>query len=354
MLREHQRLNTSGARAVEVFRLDNEIYLAVPQLAEDRSDTEPDMNGGDSDVPVQLYRWKTGRFELSQLLPSSGAEDAEFFQIGERSFLAIARIRKGRGPYSMDVMSQLFEWDGGIFKWFQDLPSFAAKQCRSFSHDGGHFLGIACGVRPPEVVISQATASPIYRWNGVKFQAFQSLPSDWAYDLSYFAIGDNSYVGLADHLLGVSVYRWEAGSFQPFWHDSTPGTRSFAWTERDGIFFLALANISHPSSLYRWNGTTFEKHQEFEGPGGRAFCFHDDALVRINFMEGNRTAPVTELSSQIYRWDGDSYLEDSSFITSGGTDATTFEAEGRTYLVVSNSLSSEVRFRTDSVVYELT
>jgi hypothetical protein len=37
--------------------------------------------------------------------------------------------------------------------------------------------------------------------------------------------------------------------------------------------------------------------------------------------------------------------------TSGGTDAAAFMAEGQRYLLVSNALAEDVRFRVDSVLY---
>ena len=39
------------------------------------------------------------------------------------------------------------------------------------------------------------------------------------------------------------------------------------------------------------------------------------------------------------------------FPTAGGTDAATFRADGALYLAVSNSLTPDVRFRTDTVIY---
>jgi hypothetical protein len=41
------------------------------------------------------------------------------------------------------------------------------------------------------------------------------------------------------------------------------------------------------------------------------------------------------------------------FPTFGATDAAVFTAEGQRYLAVSNSLSPDIRFREDTVVYRL-
>ena len=62
LLVEHQRLATSGARAVLPFRTDSQLRLAIPQLAVDIPGTPPYMNGGDSNIDMLLYRWSGGRF----------------------------------------------------------------------------------------------------------------------------------------------------------------------------------------------------------------------------------------------------------------------------------------------------
>ena len=38
---------------------------------------------------------------------------------------------------------------------------------------------------------------------------------------------------------------------------------------------------------------------------------------------------------------------------SGGTDAAVFAADGQVYLAVSNSLTPDIRFREDTVIYRL-
>jgi len=42
------------------------------------------------------------------------------------------------------------------------------------------------------------------------------------------------------------------------------------------------------------------------------------------------------------------------FATFGGTGAAAFEADGKLFLAVSNSLTAEVRFRQDTIIYQLT
>src|ERR1044072_8081407 len=140
LLHPVQELDTSGARGIARCDLDETLYLATPQLAQDIAGQPAHMNGGDSDVALIVYRHQPSGFVEYQRLPVSGGEDAEFFGIGGRAFLATASIRSGHGPYSYNVDSTIFEWREGRFARFQSIPTFAAKQWRHFPIGEGGFL----------------------------------------------------------------------------------------------------------------------------------------------------------------------------------------------------------------------
>ncbi len=59
------------------------------------------------------------------------------------------------------------------------------------------------------------------------------------------------------------------------------------------------------------------------------------------------------MQSVIYRFESGKLVKEAEFPTSGATDAAVFEDAGERYLVISNSLSAEVRFATNSHVYRL-
>jgi len=162
LLVEHQRLATSGARAVLPFRTDSQLRLAIPQLAVDIPGTPPYMNGGDSNIDMLLYRWAGGRFIEDGRLPVPGGEDAVFFRIGDDEFLATASIRTGSGPYDLNVDSILYRRAGDAWVSFQAFPTFAAKQWHYFSVGDRHFLALAQGVRMGWTSI-HAVADPRWR-----------------------------------------------------------------------------------------------------------------------------------------------------------------------------------------------
>ncbi len=351
-LQQVQRLATSGARAVAPFVVDGRLFLAVPQLAEDLPGEPADMNGGNSEVDTIIYEWRNDSFIEFQRLPSHGAEDAEFFHIGHRVFLALAFIRSGRGAYDMSTRSALYEWREDRFVAFQQFTSFAAKQWRHFTVGDRHFLALAQGVA---IEGAESQDSIIFEWTGERFEPFQTVPSSWAYDWEYFALAGVPYLALADHARSSVVHRWNGRCFEPFQPFGDRGGRAFALFETDGEAFLAFADLERDSTLYRWNGRGFVAHQSLEGPGGRAFAWvvgrDGGYLIRINFVTGSRAAPTTALRSQIYRWDGGQLVTIEQFPTFGGTDVAPFRIGERLFLAVSNSLNEAARFRVDSVIY---
>jgi hypothetical protein len=210
-LTEMQRIPTSGARAVEAFTVAGLELLAIPQLARDMPGAPPGMNGGDSDTDLLLLRRVGGRFERWSSLPAPGGEDAEFFTIGDRSFLAVASIRTGAGPYELATESQIFAWDAGAFVPFQSVATFAAKQWKHWSIGERHFLGLAQGVVGPGAG-DRNQDSVVYEWDGSSFTPHQRIPSRWAYNWHAFSAAGTFFVAHADHAGASVLYRWDASS----------------------------------------------------------------------------------------------------------------------------------------------
>src|SRR6195256_507545 len=206
------RLQTSGARAVEPFHIDGALFVAVPQLAVDIPGQPPDINGGDSDTSLLVFRADDGRFVEHQRLAVPGGEDAEFFRIDGRIFLATASIRTGWGPYEFGTESRIFEWRAGRFEPFQAVPTFAAKQWKAFTVAGRHFLALAQGGRAPGVE-ARNKPSTIYEWTGSSFEEFQQIPSEWGYNWHQFELDGQAYLAYADHLDPSVLYRGNGNRF---------------------------------------------------------------------------------------------------------------------------------------------
>jgi hypothetical protein len=348
-------LDTSGARGVAPFELDGKVSLAIPQLAQDIDGQLAHMNGGDSDVSLIVYRHGPDGFAEYQRLPVSGGEDAEFFRIGNRAFLATASIRSGRGPYSFNVDSTVFEWREGRFERFQSIPTFAAKQWRHFKIGERIFLALAQGISLDNVTATNPSSSMIFEWDGKAFRHFQSIPSAWGYNWRHFSVSGGHFLAYADHMLPSTIYRWTGAAFEPFQALEGKGGRAFLFFEDNSAAFLAFAKILGDTLLYRWNGTGFVEHQTLSGPGGREFAYLEHKgeryVIQVNFITGTPASPNTALASVIYRLEAGRLNVVGTFSTSGGTDAAAFSIRDQSFVAVAESLTRDVRFRTPSRIY---
>jgi hypothetical protein len=355
-LTEMSRAATSGARAVEPFRAGGLSLVAVPQLATDVPGAPPDMNGGDSDTSLLLLSWDGTDLREHQRLAAPGGEDAEFFRIGDRAFLAVASLRTGRGPYEFAVPSRIFEWLDGRFEPFQQVPTFAAKQMKAFTVGDRHFLALAQGVAPPGVQLPNRP-SLILEWTGERFEPFQEVPSAWGYNWHRFDIGGEAFLAYADHAVPSVLYRWDGHRFVAHQDLLDSGGRAFADVTVDGQTYLVAARLTGTSVVLRWDGGTFVPHQELDGPGAREFAVFRSAgglhLVRVNFIHGTPKQPRTDLTSQVYRWSGGRFVVVAEFPTTGATDVAVLPAGdgGGVVLGVSHSLTRDVRFAAETVVY---
>jgi len=355
LLHPVQELDTSGARGVAPFELDGKVYLAIPQLAQDIDGQPAHMNGGDSDVSLIVYRHGPDGFAEYQRLPVSGGEDAEFFRIGNRAFLATASIRSGRGPYSFNVDSTVFEWRESRFERFQSIPTFAAKQWRHFKIGERTFLALAQGISLDNVTATNPSSSMIFEWDGNAFRHFQSIPTAWGYNWRHFSISGGHFLAYADHMLPSTIYRWTGAAFEPFQALEGKGGRAFLFFEDNSAAFLAFAKILGDTLLYRWNGTAFVEHQTLSGPGGREFAYLEHKgeryVIQVNFITGTPASPNTALASVIYRLEAGRLNVVGTFSTSGGTDAAAFSIRDQSFVAVAESLTKDVRFRTPSRIY---
>jgi hypothetical protein len=355
ILIEHQRLPSSGARAVLPYVISGVQYLVVPQLSKDVDNTPAHMNGGDSDTGAPIYKWSGGHFVEHDTLPLSGGEDIEYFQLGAEQFLVTAGIRSGHGPYSYNIDQTLYKWSASRWEPYQKFPGFAAKQWHYFEIGNRAFLCLAQGVTLGHVEAKNPRTSRIFEWNGTKFVDFQLLDGQWGYNWESFQIDGQTFLGYADHVGESLIFKWDGSGFAPFQSFAPKAGRCFRFFTIDGSHYVAFANIQGDSTLYRWDGKQFQMHQKLSGPGGREFCIVRTAeqfyLVQVNFIEGEPSAPKTNLQSRIYRWDGGELVLVEEFATAGGTDAAAFHSDGRLYLAVSNSLTPDVRFRTDTIIY---
>jgi hypothetical protein len=350
-----QPLPTTGARALATWQGGGTRYLAVAQLARDIPGAPAHMNGGDSDIEAPLFRMEAGRFVECGALPLAGGEDVEYFRIGTRQFLATAGIRTGRGPYDYNTQAVVYEWHDGSWAALQQFAVFAAKQWRAFAIGARHFLALAQGVTVEGIEAVHPRQSCIYEWDGERFVLFQTVEGRWGYDWNFMSHAGAHYLAYADHVDGSVLLRWDGERFAAQQTFDEKGGRTFRFFEDGGALWMVHANLLAHTTLYRFDGADFVEVQRLGGAGGRELCViegeHGRYLVRVCFITGTPQAPVVERESQVFRWMGGAFERIETFSTSGATSAETFVEEGTRYLAVTNSLSADLRFGVDSMLY---
>jgi hypothetical protein len=352
-----QSLATNGARGVAPFLIETVQHLAVPQLARDVEGQDPGVNSGASDQPVQIYRWEQGAFKDAFTLPSTGGEDVEPFYIEGTLYLAVANLRSGSDPYDMNVDSELFRWDGQGFMSHQRFPTFAAKQWRHFEIDDVHFLALAQGVDVPGATARNPDKSTIYIWRDDKFELFQEIASRWGYNWEHIEVGGMHLLGYLDHQAPSRLLRWTGEHFEDFQELEGLSGRALCAFRADGSDYLAYARIMDTTILLRWTGQRYEQIQELSGPGGREFAFFEQSgiphLLQVDFLTGSREEPTTHQRGHLYRWNDGRLVEIETFETDGATGVCVMDVDGQRLVAVSESLTPDLRFRTDSHVYAL-
>ncbi|MGW6281252.1 hypothetical protein [Kribbella sp. NPDC055071] len=354
-LTELQRIPTSGARAVEAIAIDGRQLLAIPQLAVDVPGTPAGMNAGDSNTELLVLQRQHGGYAPFATLRAPGGEDAEFFTIGARSFLAVACIRTGSGPYEYATESLIYAWNGDGFELFQAIPTFAAKQWKHWSIGQRHFLGLAQGLALPQFAGNNRD-SIIFEWDGTKFVQVQLIESQWAYNWHPFVLDDQQFVAHADHVAESVLYRWDGSRYVRHQTLLEQAGRAFAHFRYGDDTYLIAAALTEPPTVRRWDGERFVAVGNLEGLGARELrVVEQDGriyLIRVNFITGTPADPMPSLISQIYRWQEDRFVTIAEFPTTGGTDAEVVGLDGGISFAVSNSLSADLRFAAETVVYQ--
>ncbi len=354
-----QGLPTSGARSVELFRIEQTLYAALPQLAEDIEGSLANMNGGNSDTKASIFCWQNGAFQPFQELSVHGGEHIAFGLIEQRPYLAIANIRKGQMPnFETNVPSQVFCWNGERFELSQLIDSIAAKSTCFMNIEGQSLLLISEGVLESENDKEKTFFNRLYRWQNNTFNLMQSLPSVWGYDASTFSFNQQHFLAIGDNVQSSRLYKWQNNQFELVESFAEHGGgRGFCYFSIAGEHYLAFANLLDESVLYKWDGKRFSEYQKFKAPGTRSFHHAklngNHYLFKTNFITGKRERPISKQDSQIFKWQEGQFIQVAEYPTFGGTEAKTFSEEGNHYLVVANSLSEDIRFRVDSVVYKL-
>ena len=267
-LSELQRIPTSGARAVEAFRIGGRELLAIPQLALDVPGTPAGMNVGrqqhrDADPRAPGRRLRAVRHRCP---PPAARTPSSSPSATARSW-PLACIRTGSGPYDYDTESFVYEWTGERFELFQSVSTFAAKQWKHWTIGDRHFLGLAQGLALPHVRGPQ----PRLRDLRVGRRAVRRVP---------------------DHPVAVGLQLAPVRGRRPLlrrprrprrptacctaWNGSRyvahqsllPAPAGRSRTSPTVDHYLVVAGLAQPPAVLRWDGERFVTHAAPGGAGG--------------------------------------------------------------------------------------
>jgi hypothetical protein len=293
--------------------------------------------GCSSDAPEALS------FVEVQSLQAGGGRDFRYFEIGGERFLALAQTWNGTTP---DIDSTIYRWDGTAFVPFQSIPTHWATEWEAFTIDGDSYLVVANNHTAGTFDID----STVYRWNGSTFVPFQSIPTRGASGWKYFAMGGDSYLVVANnggnyknYNVDSVIYRWDGAKFVAFQSIATNGALRWEFFTVGGDAFLAVANYSTDfttnftidSRIYRWDGAAFAEFQAIPTSGAhywKFFVIGEQKFLAVANLHSGPNRTNLEIDSKIYRWDGAKFAEFQAIPTSGAVSWDFVTFRGHHYL----------------------
>ena len=352
-----QSIPTQGAYDWEYFTLNGQSYLAVANY----------QNGSSNVINSQIFKFDamSNSFLLFQSIPTVGATDWEFFTIDNQSYLAVANSNNGS---SRTVNSFIYRFSGTQFVLFQTIPTLQASDWEFFTMGNGSYLALANRYNDTTTSVD----SKIFRFDNINgtssFILFQSIPTAGARHWTFFSIGNQSFLALANQYAQSQIFVFNASTnlFSPF--QSIPTLAAVDWTYfvMGGQSFLAVSNNCAPfnssttnysvdSQIFRFDGSRFILFQSittFGANGWKYFSVNNHSyLVVANQFNGTSY----NINSVIYRSDGSSaFVPFQTVATNGALDWEFFTlGNGMNFLAVANYLEDVSRLLTNSRIYRL-
>ena len=354
---EFSSVLTAGAADWEYFQIGTDHYLVV---ANSRGISSYDVNS-------TLYRWDGQAFLPIQSILTHNALDWEHFEIDGVPYLAVANQRNSS---TRNIDSQIYQWNGTSFVDYQAIPTMGAHDWEYFQIDGMHYLAVANYFNSQGAVWSEKynTDSKIYQWDGDSFEEYQAILTSGARDWEYFEIAGEHYLAVANYydsqtrFVDSQIYKWNGASFVPFQAISTIGADSWENFQIGTDHFLAIANESDgpitsssdsrhvDSEIYRWNGTSFVVYQTIPTVGAHDWTHFEIGADHFLAVANHRDDPTHNIDSVVYRWNAGAFEVFQNIATSGAADWEFFQIDGESYLALA-SYSDDSTTSIESKIY---
>lgn len=352
--KEVQSLPANGGRDFRYFTIGTDRFLALASTWDGKS---PEINS-------KIYRWDGTKFADFQAIPTSWATEWEYFTIGAESYLVVA---DNHSSMSYNINSKVYHWNGSSFEEFQSIPTKGASGWKFFTIAGDSFLVVANNGGNFK---NYNVDSDIFKWDGVKFVLFQSIPTNAALRWEFFNIGTDAFLAVANYStdftttfnIDSKVYRWDGAKFAEFQSIPTSGAHYWKFFTIGNDSFMAIANLhSGPnrtnleidSKIFRWDGAKFAEFQAIRTTGAVSWDFTSFNgsyyLAAASWKNDNGSY---QLDSKIYRWDGTRFAEYLTVPGNGASDCAFYSFDGNLYLGVANVGGSSGP-NVDSKLYQL-
>ena len=217
-------------------------------------------DGSTSSVNSVIYLWNSNQFEKFQEIGTEGASASAAFLINNDTFIAFANSKNTQQGGA--VQSTVFKWSGQEFVKLQSLQTYGAIDVKSFQNINGHtFLAFASrGYNGKNNVDSF-----IFKWDGIQFVHFQSIPTHGAHGLHPFVMCGQTYLGVANHRddshgfnTKSVVYQVSGSQFFIYKEISTEGAMDMTSFEYRGHTYLAVASGVTSDWKYNTNSKLFK------------------------------------------------------------------------------------------------
>ncbi|XP_016041836.2 adhesion G-protein coupled receptor V1 [Erinaceus europaeus] len=272
----------------------------------------------------------TSEFKLHwiQTIIISESSQVKFFASDGQDYLIVASQRDDSD------LTQVFRWNGVSFISYQSLPVRGVRSLALFSRGGSLFL-----------VISQVNVksnSLLLRWSGSEFISFQEGPASGTAQVEALTSGDDIYLVFAKTVsLGdqnsVDIFLWEREEsffryFQSLDFAAVNSIHSF--TPASGIVHILLIGQA-VSALYCWNSELNQFSFILEAPSA-----HDASFVTVEYLNSSKHLIALAGASQSHIYELAYISSQSDFVPSSGE--LTFEPGDREAVIAVNILDDTV------------
>jgi len=370
---EFQSIPTHGASDWKFFTVGNNHYLAVANANDDTV--------SQAQTESKIYKWNGTRFDEFQSILTNEANDWAFFSINDKSYIVIANVHDSAND-TYSINSVIYEWNGTQFDKFQTIPTNSAQGWEYFSIDTDHYLVVAnllTDPPAPDQAPNFNIDSKIYKWNGTRFDEFQAIPTHGATNWQHFTIASDHYLAVANattdggtHNINSVIYKWNGTKFDEFQSVPTNGISYWEYFAIDDKHYLAASNwrsntsFSVDSKIYEWNGTQFGEFQTIPTHGANDWEFFTVGNDHYLAMANSQDNSIFDKNSVIYRWEGANFSEFQTIPTHRAYDWEYFSIDDKHYLIVANRQSGfspdgpdydpplkDTTFNVNSTIYRL-